>query len=64
MIILFPGVRLTPSPHQHTRRRAVTTPSLHTHRRALLRRAGLGCGTDRPAAVLDTVVRALLEARI
>jgi hypothetical protein len=64
MIIPFPGVRITPPPHQHSRRRAVTAPSLHTHRRALLRRAGMECCADRPAAMVDTVVRALLQARV
>lgn len=64
MIIPFPGVRLPAQPHQHSRRRAIATPSIHTHRRALLRRAGIECCSERPAAAVDTVVRALLQARV
>lgn len=63
MIIYFPGVRPTNTLPQYTRRRAFAPHSLHTHRRALLRRAGMSCCAERPAIVMDTIVRALLEAR-
>lgn len=51
--------------HHHTnRRRCRFAPSsLHVYRRALVRRFGLPEG-KRPAAVLDTLARALLRARV
>lgn len=58
-------VQLYPLPHRHThRRRCCFAPaSLHVYRRALIRRIGLS-SAGRPASVLDTVARALLQARV
>ncbi|MCS6880546.1 MAG: hypothetical protein RMK84_13680 [Oscillochloridaceae bacterium] len=54
-----------PAPHRHPYRRlcSFAPASLHVYRRALLRRFGLPAG-NRPAAVLDAVARALLQARV
>jgi hypothetical protein len=49
--------------HAHRRRCSFAPNSLHVYRRALIRRIGLPSG-GRPAAVLDTVARSLLRARV
>ncbi len=53
------------APHRHPYRRLChfAPASLHVYRRALIRRIGLPAG-NRPAAVLDAVARALLQARV
>lgn len=57
-------IQLRPSHHHAHRRRCSFAPSsLHVYRRALARRFGLPTG-DRPAAVLDTLARAILRARV
>lgn len=59
-------IQLRPTEHHHHahRRRCRFAPtSLHVYRRALIRRIGL-TGAGRPAAVLDTIARSLLGARV
>ncbi|NJN19532.1 MAG: hypothetical protein HC822_26460 [Oscillochloris sp.] len=48
--------------HAHRRRSSFAPVSLHTYRRALIRRMGLH-EAGRPALVLDNVALALLRAR-
>jgi hypothetical protein len=62
IVMFFPGAE-PPGRSPHTRRRARSRPSLHIHRRALIRRLGLH-STGRPACVLDTIARQLLAARV
>jgi len=61
IVHLFPE----PVPHRHPYRRlcSFAPASLHVYRRAHIRRIGLPAG-NRPAAVLDAVARALLQARV
>jgi hypothetical protein len=61
IVHLFPE----PVPHRHPYRRlcSFAPASLHVYRRAPIRRIGLPAG-NRPAAVLDAVARALLQARV
>jgi hypothetical protein len=63
MIIQFPGVT-RPARAQHSRRRAQTPRSVHTYRRALLRRMGMCCAADRPAIYIDALAREILAARV
>lgn len=63
MILQFPTLQKTPRT-QHSRRRAHCPRSLHTYRRALLRRMGMTCVAGRPAAVFDNLARELLAARV
>lgn len=49
--------------HVHRRRCSFAPTSLHVYRRALARRFGFPAG-DRPACVLNTIARALLDARV
>jgi hypothetical protein len=59
-------IQLRPSePHHRARRRrsSFAPSSLHVYRRALLRRFGLPT-SSRPAFVLDTLARTLLDARV
>jgi hypothetical protein len=62
MILYFPGAE-RPARSQHSRRRAYCPPSLHSYRRALVRRFGL-CEASRPACVLDALARELRAARV
>jgi hypothetical protein len=56
-------IQLRPEHHHCHRRRCSFAPaSLHVYRRALARRIGLPPG-ERPAHVLDTLARSLLDAR-
>jgi hypothetical protein len=57
-------IQLRPKPRR-TRRRSCSFArnSLHVYRRALVRRIGLRC-SSRPALMLDTLARALLQARV
>jgi hypothetical protein len=61
IVHLFPEA----APHRHPYRRlcSFAPASLHVYRRALIRRIGLPAA-NRPAAVLDAVARALLQARV
>lgn len=56
------------APHQcqmHVRRRARSPQaSCHTYRRSLMRRLGMSCALDRPACMMDTLTRNLLDARL
>jgi hypothetical protein len=62
MIIQFPGIAKART--RSERRRAHSPRSVHTYRRALLRRMGLCCAADRPATFVDALARELLAARI
>ncbi|WP_129673655.1 hypothetical protein [Candidatus Chloroploca sp. Khr17] len=60
-------IQLRPSPHvphhAHRRRCYFAPETLHLYRRVLVRRIGITPGA-RPASILDTLARALLDARV
>lgn len=62
IIQLRPNQQQTPRHTTHRRRCSFATASLHVYRRVLRRRIGLTDG-GRPACVLDTLARTLLQAR-